>query len=100
VFLVHGHDEDAILVTSRLLESLGLPVTILRDEPNAGRTVIKKLIDFSDVAFAIILLTGDDRGGPIGVPYGRQKLRARQNVILELGFFLAKLGRVGHPAVN
>lgn len=93
VFLVHGHNEGAIHETARWLERFGLRVTILREEPNSGRTIIEKFIDFSDVAFAVILLTGDDRGGPLNAPYEEQKARATQNVILELGLFLGKLGR-------
>jgi predicted nucleotide-binding protein len=93
VFLVHGHNEAAIHETARFLEGFDLQVTILREQPNSGRTIIEKFIDFSDVAFAIVLFTGDDRGGFFGAPYEDQKPRARQNVVLELGFFLGKLGR-------
>jgi predicted nucleotide-binding protein len=41
---------------------------------------------------AVVLLTGDDKGGLKDQPVKNQRSRARQNVILELGFFLAKLG--------
>ena len=78
---------------ARFIEKLGLPLTILREQPNQGRTIIEKFIDYADVGFAVVLLTGDDRGGPVDVPQERQELRARQNVIFELGFFLGKLGR-------
>jgi hypothetical protein len=93
VFLVHGHHEAPIHETARFLEGFGLKVTILREQPNSGRTIIEKFIDFSDVGFAVVLLTGDDRGGVFNAPYEELKPRARQNVILELGFFLGKLGR-------
>jgi predicted nucleotide-binding protein len=93
VFLVHGHDEAAIHETARFLERLDQQVTILREQPNSGRTIIEKFVDFSDVAFSVVLLTGDDRGGQFDDTYNNQKPRARQNVILELGFFLGKLGR-------
>lgn len=93
VFLVHGHDEAAIHETARLLERFDLKVIILREQPNSGRTIIEKFVDYSDVGFAVVLLTGDDRGGVKSLTFDEQKLRARQNVILELGFFLGKLGR-------
>lgn len=93
VFLVHGHNELAIQETARFLEKFDLDVIILREQSNSGRTIIEKFIDFSDVGFSVVLLTGDDLGGAQKTPYDKQKPRARQNVILELGFFLGKLGR-------
>jgi predicted nucleotide-binding protein len=93
VFLVHGHDEAIIHETARLLERFDLKVIILHEQPNSGRTIIEKFVDYSDVGFAVVLLTGDDRGGVKSTGFDEQKLRARQNVILELGFFLGKLGR-------
>lgn len=93
VFLVHGHNELALQETARFLEKFDLDVIVLREQPNSGRTIIEKFIDFSDVGFSVVILTGDDRGGTQETPYDKQKTRARQNVILELGFFLGKLGR-------
>ena len=42
--------------------------------------------------FAIILVTPDDVGFPIGKEEQKQ-FRARQNVVLELGYFAGALGR-------
>jgi len=93
VFLVHGKNEEFIQTTARFLEKLDLEVVVLREQSNEGRTIIEKFIDYSDVGFAVVLLTPDDRGGSISAPYEEQATRSRQNVIFELGFFLGKLGR-------
>jgi predicted nucleotide-binding protein len=93
VFLVHGHDEKTFLETARFLEKLQQHTIILREQPNMGRTIIEKFEDYADVGFAVVLLTADDQGGIIGDPYETQHARARQNVILELGYFLGRLGR-------
>lgn len=93
VFLVHGHNEATRESAARLLEKLGLSVVVLHELPNQGNTIIEKFINYSDVAFAVVLLTADDIGKARSNDAGPAYLRARQNVILELGFFLGKLGR-------
>jgi predicted nucleotide-binding protein len=93
VFLVHGHDEAAREKVARFLEQLKLQCIILHEQPNKGRTIIEKFVDHADVAFAVVLLTPDDKGGSCRARWEEQKLRPRQNVLLELGFFLGKLGR-------
>ncbi|OGP66697.1 MAG: hypothetical protein A2W27_00495 [Deltaproteobacteria bacterium RBG_16_44_11] len=93
VFLVHGHNEVVLLSCARFIEKLELPLTILQEEPNQGRTIIEKFLDYSDAAFAVVLLTADDRGGGIDQTYEEQLPRARQNAIFELGFFIGKIGR-------
>jgi hypothetical protein len=85
VFVVHGHDVGAKESVARFLEKLGLAPIILHEQPNVGRTVIEKFEAFATVGFAVVLLTPDDACGTLH--------RARQNVILELGYFMGKLGR-------
>ena len=92
VFLVHGHDESAKVSTARFLERLRLEAVVLHEQASSGQTIIEKIERYSEVAFAVVLLTPDD----IGAERGRDdalRPRARQNVILELGFFMGKLGR-------
>lgn len=93
VFLVHGHNERARETVARFLEKLELECIILHEQPNKRRTVIEKFVDYADVSFAVVLLTSDDRGGLATDSFEAQRARARQNVILELGFFLGALGR-------
>ncbi len=93
VFLVHGHDMATLHETARFLEKLNQNVIILREQPNQGKTIIEKFIEYSEVGFAVVLLTHDDRGGTFSTPFEKQMARARQNVIFELGYFIGKLGR-------
>ena len=92
VFVIHGHDGDAREAVARFLENLGLQPIILHEQPNKGRTTIEKFEDHADVTFAVVLLTPDDEGKRKD-DQSDLKPRARQNVILELGFFLGWLGR-------
>jgi predicted nucleotide-binding protein len=92
VFLVHGHDESARETVARFLEKIGLDVVILSEKPGSSDTLIEKMERYSDVAFAVVLLRPDDLGAET-VANAKMRPRARQNVILELGYFMGKLGR-------
>lgn len=91
VFIVHGHDEELKQSVARTIDKLGLESVILHEKPNKGRTIIEKFHDHSTVGFAVCLLSADDFGRSVSEKDG--SFRARQNVILELGFFLGRLGR-------
>ena len=93
VFIVHGHNDQMKLAVARSIEKLGLVAIILHEQPNAGETIIEKIAKYSDVDFAIVLLSPDDYGYESDAKPENAKFRARQNVILELGYFLGKLGR-------
>ncbi|WP_313451041.1 nucleotide-binding protein [Stutzerimonas kunmingensis] len=90
VFIVHGHDDGARESVARFLERIGLEAIILHEQANQGRTVIEKVVAHGDVGFAVVLLTPDDEGCAKG---GTSEPRARQNVLLELGYFIGRLGR-------
>lgn len=90
VFIVHGHDDGARETVARYLEKLGFEAIILHEQANQGRTVIEKVEAHGDVSFAVVLLTPDDEGR---AKNGELEPRARQNVLLELGYFIGRLGR-------
>jgi predicted nucleotide-binding protein len=91
VFIVHGHDGEARETVARFLSLIGFVPVILHEQANRGRTVIEKVEANNDVSFAVVLLTPDD----VGRSKAETELepRARQNVLLELGYFIGHLGR-------
>ena len=90
IFVVHGHDEGAREAIARFLERVGFEAIILHEQANQGRTVIEKVEAHGDVGYAFVILTQDDEGARRGESL---RPRARQNVVLELGYFIGRLGR-------
>ncbi|MGE8681525.1 MAG: TIR domain-containing protein [Achromobacter marplatensis] len=94
VFIVHGHDELTKTKVARFIEQLGYQAIILHEQASGGKTIIEKIEAYTDVGFAIILYTPDDVGGlNKAESTSVQKSRARQNVVFEHGYLIAKLGR-------
>jgi predicted nucleotide-binding protein len=99
IFIVHGHNDALKYEIAHSLQRVGLDVTILHEQPNKGQTIIEKFSSHAaEVGFAVVLLTADDEGRRKGagaglLPSDPLKLRARQNVVFELGFFFGLLGR-------
>jgi predicted nucleotide-binding protein len=91
VFIVHGHDEAPKEAVARFLEKLRLDPIILHEQANRGMSIPEKLAAHSAVGFAVVLLTPDDVGRAVSEAEVRP--RARQNVWLELGYFIGLLGR-------
>lgn len=92
VFIVHGHNTEIKQIVARTLSTLKFNPIILHESPDSGNTLMEKLEENSNQAsYAIVILTSDD----LGKAKNSNSLqpRARQNVILELGFFIGKLGR-------
>ena len=92
IFIVHGKDNELKETVARFVQNIGLEPIILHEQANSSNTIIEKLEKYSNVSFAIVLLTPDDWGG-ISSEKKILNKRARQNVILELGYFIGKLGR-------
>ena len=92
VFIIHGHDEVNLLRLQKMIkEEFHLNPIVLRDLPNEGSTTI--IEKFEKVApgccYAFALFTPDDVVRKDGYEY----IQARPNVIFELGWFYARLGR-------
>jgi predicted nucleotide-binding protein len=93
IFVVHGHDDGTKETVARYLTQLGVQPIILHEQPNQGRTVIEKFEAHADVEYAVVIFTPDDIGYPKENPDSARP-RARQNVVLELGFFWGTLSCV------
>lgn len=92
IFVVYGHDDISRTQLEAMLRRWDLEPIILDQQASSGQTIIEKLEEYTaDVGYAIILATPDDEGK--AKSESTYKSRVRQNVVLELGMFLAKLGR-------
>lgn len=95
LLLVHGRDlltRDALV---GLLAELQLPhPVIMAAEPSLGRSLPEKFESLAlRVDAAIALVTPDDVGGLRDVSDSALRVRARQNVWVEFGWFWGALGR-------
>lgn len=87
VFIIHGHDNSLKVEVQLLLTRAGVSNIVLHEQPDKGRTIIDKLIQETEKSnFAIALLSEDDK-----LQNGNNQ--ARQNVILEIGYLMGKLGK-------
>lgn len=92
VFIVHGRDELLRERVVNVIQKLELEPIVLQEQANAGQTIIEKIESNTDVGFAVVLYTPCDEGNLKGKTE-EKKDRARQNVIFEHGYLVAKLGR-------
>jgi predicted nucleotide-binding protein len=93
VFVVYGHDQSARNQLEAMLRRWGLEPLILDQLRSEGQTVIEKLEGYTDeVNFGVVLAMPDDEGHR-AARQDEKAYRARQNVVLELGMLLSKLGR-------
>ncbi len=100
IFIVHGRDTQFLNDVETHVKSLGITPIVLSKMPNAGQmSLLAKFLKYGQLAeFAIVLISPDDYGvlfdtyNTPGVGTQALQFRARQNVILELGFFYGQLG--------
>lgn len=99
VFLVHGHDLRFRDEVELFLADLGLRSVVLSKAESEERSLLDRFESLAAQAgFAVVLLSPDDYGTAVrqfeALRGGQNALRyrARQNVVLELGFFYGRLG--------
>ena len=99
VFVVHGHDDDFLAAVVRFVHDLGVRPIVMKEIGGASTSLIQKFFEMGGAArYAIVLLSGDDFGAARFQYEDRDvgdralQIRARQNVVLELGFFYGLLG--------
>lgn len=94
VFVVHGRDDGRREAVARLVETLGLRAVVLDERPMRGRALLEKFEQEARAAgYAIVIAVPEDRAAGPGEPIPDEPNRARQNVILEVGYFMGVLGR-------
>lgn len=87
IFVIHGHDEMLISEIKDLFQRSGIRTIILREQVSEGKHILDLFIkEALQVGYAIALFTPDDVTSD-------GNFRARQNVVLELGFFIGALGK-------
>jgi predicted nucleotide-binding protein len=118
VFIVHGRNHKPMKELKTMVKEFALDPVVLHEKPSASKTIVEKLEKYSDVGYAFVILTPDDgsfnlqtleeimdRIEAIRLSPKREDnvlfdslldiltKVARQNVILEFGYFMGLLGR-------
>jgi hypothetical protein len=92
VFIIHGHDDSLITDVKQCVTEIGLSPIVLREQPDAGKTIVEKLeLWLGNCKCAVVLYTPCDTGKASKDTDFEN--RARQNVVYEHGLFQGYLGR-------
>lgn len=87
VFITHGRAKDWLEVQAYIEKDLKLESLELAQEPSLGNTIIEKLeANANSCDAAVIVMSGDDTDAD-------GKLRVRENVMHEIGYFQGRYGR-------
>lgn len=92
IFIIHGHNEAKWRELEKLLKNdFGLDPVILGEQPDRGSTTLIDKFEYyaEQCSYAFALFTPDD----IVENNGKKYFQPRPNVIYELGWFVARLGR-------
>jgi len=94
IMVVSGTDETMKQTLTSALRKLGLASIVLSEEPNQGKKIIERFTkDYSDIEFAIVLLSPDVYVYPKGEEATKRQRTPSMDVTLMFGFLLGKLGK-------
>ena len=86
IFIGHGRNKVWARLQVFLQDELKLETITFESEPRTGESIVNILNEFlHNASFAIVVMTAEDETGD-------GKIRARQNVIHEVGLFQGRLG--------
>lgn len=92
VFVVYGRDTVTRDRIVNILSSLRTMPVFLEREAGTGQTIIELVEEFGDAKYSVAVMTSDDIGYLRDEPHAARG-RARQNVVLEIGYMMGRLGR-------
>ena len=93
IFVAYGYNEamkDEVVTT---LQKLEFSVIVREKTAEEGKTFTTNFLEFHDIGFAVVVLSGDDFGYSKEHEAHQAKLRPRQQIVFELGFLAGRLGR-------
>jgi predicted nucleotide-binding protein len=94
IIVVSGADNEMKQALTGALTKLSLAPLVMCEEPSQGKKIVENFSrDYTDVGFAVVLLSPDDFAYAKNEAATKRKLRPRQDVVFELGFLLGKLGK-------
>jgi predicted nucleotide-binding protein len=93
IIVVSGTDEIMKQTITGALRKLGLAAIVMSEEPGQGKKIIDRFADYTDVGFALVLLSPDVYFYPKGEEATKRERIPKQEVTLMFGFLLGKLGK-------
>ena len=93
IVVVSGTDEIMKQTITGALRKLGLAALIMSEEPGQGKKIVDRFADYTDVDFALVLLSPDIYVYPKGEEATKRERIPKQDVTLMFGFLLGKLGK-------
>ena len=93
VFVIAGSKKEMNNACMEVLSKLGLEPILAHDQFNFSESTDRRYIQYPDVKFAIVILSGDDFVYPKNGKPADSWLRSRQDIVFELGNLIGKFGR-------